>query len=108
LVVKEYHGKNGFATAAKLGTTDKTFVDATKNFAVATKRFFDIIPILKNDFFSIKTFFLSDAAQREAETHLRFSSTGFDCYDFLALSVSVAILLSRGIDMQSTCVRFMV
>jgi len=32
------HGKNGFATATKLGTTNKIFVAATKNFAAATKR----------------------------------------------------------------------
>jgi len=36
-----YHGKNGFVTAAKLGTTDKILVAATKNFAAATKRFVD-------------------------------------------------------------------
>jgi len=35
------HGKNGFVTATKLGTTDKSFVAATKNFAAATKRFVD-------------------------------------------------------------------
>jgi len=35
------HGKNGFVTATKLGTTNKFFVAATKNFAAATKRFFD-------------------------------------------------------------------
>jgi len=33
--------KNGFVTAAKLGTTNKIFVAATKNFAAATKRFVD-------------------------------------------------------------------
>jgi len=33
------HGKNGFVTATKSGTTDKIFVAATKNFAAATKRF---------------------------------------------------------------------
>jgi len=33
------HGKNGFVTATKLGTIDKTFVVATKNFAAATKNF---------------------------------------------------------------------
>jgi len=33
------HGKNGFVTATKLGTTNKLFVVATKNFAAATKRF---------------------------------------------------------------------
>jgi len=33
------HGKNGFVTATKLGTTDKFFVAATKNLAAATKRF---------------------------------------------------------------------
>jgi len=37
----EIHGKTGFVTATKLGTTDKTFVAATKNFATATKRFVD-------------------------------------------------------------------
>jgi len=31
--------KNGFVTATKLGTTDKSFAAATKNFATATKRF---------------------------------------------------------------------
>jgi len=36
-----YHGKNGFVTVTKLGTTDKFFVAATKNFAAATKRFVD-------------------------------------------------------------------
>jgi len=35
------HGKYGFVTATKLGTTDKVFVAATKNFAAATKRFID-------------------------------------------------------------------
>jgi len=35
------HGKNGFVTATKLETTNKIFVDATKNFAAATKRFVD-------------------------------------------------------------------
>jgi len=35
------HGKNGFVTATKLGTTNKIFVTATKNFAAATKRFVD-------------------------------------------------------------------
>jgi len=35
------HGKNGFVTATKLGTTNKFFVAATKNFAAATKRFVD-------------------------------------------------------------------
>jgi len=34
-------GKNGFVTAAKLGTTNKIFVAATKNFAAGTKRFVD-------------------------------------------------------------------
>jgi len=33
--------KNGFVTATKLGTTNKSFVTATKNFAAATKRFVD-------------------------------------------------------------------
>jgi len=37
-----FHGKkNGFVTAAKLGTTNKIFVAATKKFAAATKRFVD-------------------------------------------------------------------
>jgi len=30
------HGKKGFVTATKLGTTNKLFVVATKNFAAAT------------------------------------------------------------------------
>jgi len=33
------HGKNGFVTATKLGTTNDIFVAASKNFAAATKRF---------------------------------------------------------------------
>jgi len=33
--------KKGFATATKLGTTNKFFVAATKNFAAATKLFVD-------------------------------------------------------------------
>jgi len=36
-----YTEKNGFATATKLGTTNKIFVAATKNFAAPTKRFVD-------------------------------------------------------------------
>jgi len=35
------HGKNGFVTATKLGTTNEFFVALTKNFAAATKRFVD-------------------------------------------------------------------
>ena len=35
------HGKNGFVTATKLGTTNNFFVAATKHFAAATKRFVD-------------------------------------------------------------------
>jgi len=35
------HGKNGFVTATKLGTTNEFFVAASKNFAAATKRFVD-------------------------------------------------------------------
>jgi len=35
------HGKNGFVSATKLGTTNEFFVAATKNFAAATKRFVD-------------------------------------------------------------------
>jgi len=35
------HGKNGFVTATKLGTTNTFFVAATKNFAAETKRFVD-------------------------------------------------------------------
>jgi len=35
------HGKNGFVTVTKLGTTNKFFVAETKNFAAATKRFVD-------------------------------------------------------------------
>ena len=41
LSVKNLHGKNGFVTATKLGTTDKYFVAGTKTFASATKRFVD-------------------------------------------------------------------
>jgi len=35
------HGRNGFVKATKLGTTDKFFVAASKNFATATKRYVD-------------------------------------------------------------------
>jgi len=35
------HGKNGFVTATKLGTTNDFFVASTANFAAATKRFVD-------------------------------------------------------------------
>jgi len=35
------HGKNGFVTATKLGTTNNFFVAATKNLTAATKRFVD-------------------------------------------------------------------
>jgi len=35
------HGKNGFVTATKSGTTDKIFVAATEHFATASKRFVD-------------------------------------------------------------------
>jgi len=35
------HGKNGFVTATKLGTTNEFFVASTINFAAATKRFID-------------------------------------------------------------------
>jgi len=59
------HGKNGFVTATKLGTTNNFFVAATKNFTAATKRFVHrtkhlvvvtnmfVIPILTNDFVGI-------------------------------------------------------
>ena len=40
-LARDIHGKNGFVTATKLGTTDKIFVAATKNFATATKSFVD-------------------------------------------------------------------
>jgi len=63
-LVSKAHGKNGFVTATKLGTTNKLFVAATQNFAAATKRFVDrtkqffcnkilFIPILTNDFVGI-------------------------------------------------------
>ena len=60
-VEAKLHGKNGFVTATKLGTTNNFFVAATKNFAAATKHFVDrtkhfvvvtnifVIPILTND-----------------------------------------------------------
>jgi len=35
------HGKNGFVTVTKLGTTNKCFVPATKIFAASTERFVD-------------------------------------------------------------------
>jgi len=61
---KPTHGKNGFVTATKLGTTNNFFVAATKNFAAATKRFVDrtnlflsqnifVAPILTNNFVGI-------------------------------------------------------
>jgi len=37
----EIHGKNGFVTATKLGTTNGFFVASTKHFAAATKFFVD-------------------------------------------------------------------
>jgi len=40
-ILEFVHGKNGFATATKLGTTNNCFVAATKNFTAATKRFVD-------------------------------------------------------------------
>jgi len=40
-MINPVHGKNGFVTATKLGTTKKFFVAATKIFAAATKRFVD-------------------------------------------------------------------
>jgi len=36
---RRYTEKNGFATATKLGTTNKIFVASTKKFAAVTKRF---------------------------------------------------------------------
>jgi len=55
------HGKNVCVTATKLGTTNKIFVAATKNFATANKRFVDVtkyfvIPFLTNDFVGITIF----------------------------------------------------
>jgi len=62
---KAPHGKKGFVTATKLGTTNNFFVAATKYFAVATKRFVNrtkhfvvvtkylFIPILTNYFVGI-------------------------------------------------------
>jgi len=41
LNTSRHHGKNGFVTAAKSGTTNNFFVAVTKNFATATKRFVD-------------------------------------------------------------------
>jgi len=35
------HGKNGFVTATKLGTSNEFIVASTKIFAAATKRFVD-------------------------------------------------------------------
>jgi len=35
------HGKNGFVTATKLGTTNNFFVAATKDFAAVAKRLVD-------------------------------------------------------------------
>jgi len=39
--IKRFTENNGFVSATKLGTTNKFFVAATKNFAAATKRFLD-------------------------------------------------------------------
>jgi len=39
MVPASTHGKNGFVTATKLGTTNTFFVAETKTFAAATKRF---------------------------------------------------------------------
>jgi len=41
-----------------------------------------------------------DAVQQAAETHLRFPSTSFDCYHFLAWPFSVTIVLRGGIEMH--------
>jgi len=41
LTLTELHGKNGFVTATKLGTTNEIFVAANKNFAAETKGFVD-------------------------------------------------------------------
>ena len=56
------HGKNGFVTATKLGTTNKIFVVATKNFAAATKRFVDRIKhfVVVTNYFCL--LYTSDAA----------------------------------------------
>jgi len=74
------HGKNGFVTPTKLGTTDKIFVAATKNFAAATKRFVDRTKhfvvvtkssrnpfFLTNDFVSIIKPFLACLLKAEPE-----------------------------------------
>ena len=82
------HGKNGFVTATKLGTSNNFFVAATKNFAAATKRFVDrtkhfvvvtkyfCYPYLKkNDFVGITKPFLpcwrqpSEAVVKRGATH---------------------------------------
>jgi len=39
LFLRQLHGKNGFVTATKLGTTNKIFVAATKRFVDRTKHF---------------------------------------------------------------------
>jgi len=41
MFIQTLHGKNGFVTATKLGTTNDFFVASTKNFAAAAKRFVD-------------------------------------------------------------------
>jgi len=41
LLVRKEHGKHGFVTATKLGTSNTFFVAGTKSFAAATKRFVD-------------------------------------------------------------------
>ena len=48
-----YTEKNGFVTGTKSGTTNNFFVAATKNFAVATKRFVD-----RTEHFVVTKYFL--------------------------------------------------
>jgi len=50
------HGKNGFVTATKSGTTHKIFVAATKNFATATKGFVDRTFCCLNKMFLLSLF----------------------------------------------------
>jgi len=46
------HGKNGFVTATKLGTTNKIFVAATKRFVDRTKRFVVVTKCFRYPYFN--------------------------------------------------------
>jgi len=52
LVPRLAHGKNGFVTATKLGTTNKIFAAATKGFVNRTKHFFVVTKYFCYPFFN--------------------------------------------------------